>query len=465
MMPENKIDFDKESRRVGHILGLSGEVTVKLGNMRTQVYEVEGECDTYCLEYVIEKLRSYPGVKNSGVWFLIEKTFREALEAIPEGTGCQDPEKLLDNYSKGKPTHVCAGWFQKKEDGHSVGHSVGVTLYKGYLIVCNRGKGGDINNGTCIYQLKEPIDINKIKGVTSAISNSKEVFLENFKQLQATPIAMFPQKGQKHGTCAYVNKLSSIEAMHCLFSLMREAEENHLIDFNKAQFIEQGLQKYAEKAKDKNNPDARKAYKDFTRYTRDSEVDRMIEKMNEYQAQGNENMLRYYIGLSYKVIDEHSGSKTKSNEKSVEEVFRAKKLFDAIESAITLLHKNRGNMDSANLIGWYLPIAIAREYSAKKIAIEGLYKEFNDNLVGLETLLSKIGIQISKIGIQSKIKTDGFGSISTPHLRLYYKDSNAHLITPLKSVLQDNGITFYERRKGNKQSIAIIPKSGGKPER
>jgi hypothetical protein len=174
-------------------------------------------------------------------------------------------------------------------------HGVSVALYQDKLIITNRGDLGDQNYGSKIYQIPKDklhlIDADYIESLIRAGSRDSDRFFSLIKKLvdiqdpNVKPIQQFPSKGQKHGTCGFVNHKSSIEAFLYLFKL----EELNKLKPDEAQ----------KQAKDY----ARTHYKELTHQMREQEINQLIETIKKPgQSKAMEKM---YIELVEALLKEH----------------------------------------------------------------------------------------------------------------------------------------------------------------
>lgn len=340
-----------ETKRIGHVLGLSGKASVKFeAGTKTTELETEGSQYSRGIDYITEKLRNYhPPGKSLSLWEKIHNMFMfshgenakvllalfsiridklELAKIVQKG----QLNDMLDNaavsaistmsrsqlnrYVDEEPCLIDTGWS---------GHGISVVLYKGYMIVSNRGEGMDPRGGTLIYKLSPQITqmklqeyLNKLNmggiNLQSSLSKSKILELLQIMSSDKEPLLAFPQKTQEHGTCGYANKKAAIEGLLCLFNLE-----------NQGKLTDDNIRKYPV------DYPYRVDYKEFTKYTADSEIERILEKVRIAERRNDKDEIAFLINLAFTVVLEHPGKYTLNAIKAREEIERADKLMQIIK--------------------------------------------------------------------------------------------------------------------------------------
>ncbi len=306
---------------LGHVLGLSGTVTasirIKSTTSHVQVtMPFEGSFDIRSYNILINKMTTYkksltaksPYIKHIDK---IVAAFAYMLNQLTGLSGYHDyaPDRLRERYKNDEITNLIAGWFK---------HSIGLSLYKGFLILSNRGEGGDQDFGTKIYKIEGLITQEWVRKIIDKTLNGSELntLLKRVVNL-AKPIAIFPNKGQKHGTCSYVNILSSVEAQFCLL----EAERLR-------KFTPAGI---AQIAQQMTNPLTRNQgeYKKLTAFNRFTEINDLTKDINDnYKHKSGLNDL--YLELCKAIILQHHGKATTNQVKKDNERQMVMQLFESL---------------------------------------------------------------------------------------------------------------------------------------
>lgn len=302
--------YTELATRTGHTLGLSdSDITISFnGAKKTEFIKFEGSFSEISQTYLIEHLQNYLETENPEDKQHFQTIYETFSFVHDQYKNRQTAGKnLFDRYRKGEMTFLASGWS---------GHSVGITLYKGYLIYTNRGSGGDQLQGTKIFKLRSPdqIDENIIAKIfNQQQSGDKQDLLDLLTQIVDlnAPLISFPSKGQKRGTCSYANHISSIEAM---LALLAANEINpHFTDKQLTSIAESKIQKRETGS-----------YKQFTRFARNQEIDRLIERaksLTEYP-----DPMEFYYTLFKIIITQHHGQ-SHSALKDQEEIKQARKML------------------------------------------------------------------------------------------------------------------------------------------
>jgi hypothetical protein len=279
--------FEAEAMRAEHIMGLDGTMEFQT-NKGVVSRQGSGNYASTSLGYLNEKLNSYIPTLNPEDrkdWVKIRNTFTIAQQEAKNGNPV---DCVKDNLKR-----IKAGANESSRElvhlGNSMWlgddpHNIGITFYGNYMIVCDRGMYGGQKDCTKIYKVDpEKITSDQLAKLQSS-PEDPNVILSTINEIadNKSPMATFPSKFQKFGTCNYSNRLTSIEPMLCLVKLDRQGKLN-----------DEAIKEYSQ-SKD------RKAYKTFTRYNRDTEANRMISKMNA--ANGNPQLQAMYANLVIEIV-------------------------------------------------------------------------------------------------------------------------------------------------------------------
>lgn len=309
-----------ESTRAGHIIGITGVIGSKKDQyLKTMLYEVESNWSSITIKYLNEKLSLYNPNEYQAEWAIIKSVFSETEKDVEKTANTSRQaitmcDEQLDRYNQGKPILICTGWS---------GHDFSVVFYKGYMIITNRGSGGTHNEGSIVYKLKNNLtatDINEIQMISHShfTPKNRQEIQSKLKSLAQEQVASFPQKPQKKGTCSYVNKLAAVEGMHCLLTLDKEQKLN-----------DSEIRKYAA-----NN--TRSAYKDFTRFCRQSEVERVLYLIEDAQSNQKHEQLSVMVNIAFKMIEKMK-RKDGSIQKFIDETSNAEALLAKVLDHKSLL--------------------------------------------------------------------------------------------------------------------------------
>ncbi|MBI2792955.1 MAG: hypothetical protein HYX61_13495 [Gammaproteobacteria bacterium] len=319
--------FEAEAMRAEHIMGLDGKMEFKSNNGIVS-RKGSGNYASTSLGYLNEKLNAYiPTLQSEDRpdWLKIRNAFTKAQQEAKNGNPVDCVKDNLKRIKAGADkdsrelVHLGNSmWFGEDP------HSIGITFYGNYMVVCDRGMYGGEKDCTKIYKIdpKEitsdqlerlqstPNDPKVILGTISEIANNKE------------PIATFPSKLQKFGTCNYSNRLTSVEPMLCLVKLDRQGKLN-----------DEAIKEYSQ------NKD-RKAYKSFTRYNRDTEANRIITKMNA--ANKNPELQAMYANLVIEIVKNRQKyiDKMSDPDKAEAETKRNDKFLSAVAKIYTKLEES-----------------------------------------------------------------------------------------------------------------------------
>ncbi|MBS0286762.1 MAG: hypothetical protein JSR17_05660 [Proteobacteria bacterium] len=300
--------------KAGHVLGLSGLIQFQVGTTQYR-FDPEGEYSSVSLQYITEHLALYNQKHPSGVCEAITEAYQFSLSLSHASTNHYHEiagKFFANHYQAGKLVYLSSGWYK---------HGIGIALYGDYLIYCNRGQAGDQRFGCKVFRIKDKSKINQEffnKIGTWHFKSATE--LHNLLSTVIdfdSPTLKFRCKGQRHGTCAYVNAKSIVEALIVMiqagpYSSKAELDEAYNTEYK------------------------RKKYKCFTSFVRDLEIDELIVSM--FYAQ-NIELLHFYAHLAKEIIRQHHG-KGRGYIKDNEEIKRAYNFYHRIPDKVKRLMDN-----------------------------------------------------------------------------------------------------------------------------
>ncbi len=317
-----------ETKRASHTMGLDSNMGFKDSSLdETREVRGRGVSTEHSLEFLNEKLAEYkPPENEAGVWTAIKDTFVRAereLSVELDDRAELDRQRILENPPQ--LVHLGQSWWT---GAHA--HAIGVTFFGDYMIVCNRGNGGPLNNCTHVYPFdRSKITAEQLQTLQSIPNNDSgagsKLLLNTLQKIAATgtakrlpdgkvkPLATFPSTPQKYGNCNYANKIASIEAMICLQKLHNQGNLNP-----------ESIQAYSER------PENRRSYKAFTKASRESEVNRLISKIE--QAKGNDQLLAAYLTVAIETVKQRAElwQKRPNAQKTKDEKERLARLMDTV---------------------------------------------------------------------------------------------------------------------------------------
>lgn len=412
-------------KKASHSLGLSFQVTFPASKSATmngvtlqEPYQIlEKSEGTYGMEgihFLDAKLKKYKKCnlelanKLKTPWSSIKNAFDFRVKL--------DPSSHWENvtrYKNNEMVIIPAGW---------TGHAVSLVFYKNKLIITNRGIHGDQSFGSKIYSIPD----NKLHLIDNSLFHEinncryqKSIHLHKVLDRLVdieNPLAKFPSKGQKHGTCGFVNHKSSIEAMLYLLAL-----DNRNISEEKAKQY------------------ARKQYKEFTHFIREDEVNEIIKTI---QDEKNKAKFDLYIQLVKQIIIEHHSTPDQKEEKESPirvknvEMDRTLRLINALpKSYLDAIKKD------PNLVE---PLKICLDYQA------------NTKLKKADQVNFKPSFSIEKrknlIKIYERLRNFVSGIDETSSLQALFnrnqierKQVAENMLNLLKYVLQDNNKADLEK--------------------
>lgn len=311
-----KVNKQLAVKRAGHIFGLSGAMDVAGKKM-----PFEGASQSYTLPILLEKIGNYTASANASAavkkrFDKINTAFKCALDMDRAQKSFESKYITKEELMKAEQGISAFARYKNGELGHlPVGapeHGFGITIYKGYLILTNRGANAFIHNktvyGTVIYKIRDEKNLLNLGQDHSWMQSWQTVFEAAMKVVDIQkPIALFAQTGQKHGTCTYVNELASNEGMLCLLAL---DEQGKLDDRN--------IQAYAQE------PNNRAAYKDFTKFARDSEAQKLAHDIRLTKGDTFEALdeREFYYDLVKNILLQHPGNTKQGTAKYHAEIER-----------------------------------------------------------------------------------------------------------------------------------------------
>lgn len=301
-------------KKVGHVLGLSGKIKFQVDTTKYR-FDPEGEYSTVSLQYIAEHLALYQQKYPTEAGELITQAYQFSLSLAHLSTNHYKPNAALlfaNRYHEGKLVYLSTGWE---------GHGIGLGFYGDYLIICNRGKDGDQHHGCQVYKIKNKSKLteeffNKLGTWRFRDSKGLNAVLATVIDLDK-PMLKFRCKGQRHGTCSYVNAKSIVEALIVLTQASQNPTVNELADIYNTEY-------------------KRKKYKDFTRFVRDLEIDELI--VNMFYAK-DKTLLHFYANLSKEIIRQHHG-KGRGFIKDKDELKRAWNFYTRIPEKVKRIINN-----------------------------------------------------------------------------------------------------------------------------
>ncbi len=289
-VPEKDYEFIFAAQKSGHILGLNKPIKLSI-NHEKKMFTTEGAVNHQSLTFLIEKINAYLGYiqqkkakkRDYDAFILLAEMLNKTIQKIYPHTHLYKPDSaklLYEEYLNNQFLILTSGWK---------GHTIGIGVLNGALVVCNRGPGTLPGKGTNIYPILHPelmteewfkkiIDLDNKKNILDLNSILSQVVDLN------SPKITFPSNPQKHKNCSYANIKSLLEGMLYLLS---SDKENILENIDPV------------------NIKNRKKYKNFTAFARSHELFSILKKINLSQNSG--------LQLSfYKKLLQNNFSKKKS---------------------------------------------------------------------------------------------------------------------------------------------------------
>ncbi|MGD9592186.1 MAG: hypothetical protein AB7V32_06665, partial [Candidatus Berkiella sp.] len=330
-LPTQISEGQRLATRVSHVFGYNNykKTPIEITNLSLNSnveYDLafEGNTADVSLGYLIDLLSGY-STEFTDEFKMIQNCFSNTQKKLVPNIGMlnydtihkhkdnkysKEADELSLNYKRNEMVYLAAGWE---------GHSVGITLFEGYLMVCNRGEHGDQKNGIKIYKIndKDKIDSKWILSMANCTS-----YDEHKKLLQQVinpdaPLIKLPVKGQKHGNCTLANSRSSVAGM--LF-MLKAKEKGGVENLNSHEIA--NLRK-----------ECMSEYKKFSEYTRQKTFYNLIKEVQSLQGTElnemkvtKENQAKWsYILVSIRAYLEQHHDKNKPNE-----LARGKILFEIL---------------------------------------------------------------------------------------------------------------------------------------
>lgn len=328
-------------KRFGHILGITNTITINSPIKGEKiVIKSEGnytlpsnmELNKQLEKYLAKLKIDSPNSTQYSQWEMIAKAFKEEEKFLKHGIEPKDKvttQDLLKRINKGELTTFPGGWNK---------HAITIVFYKDYLIVCNRGVGRHPDeHGTHIYKMsKEAKEILNEPGYFESLrptpdATEMSVMQSRMDRLikECTAVAALPTKSQKHGTCSFVNAKSACEGILFVQNLMALEEQYKL--------TQETALNSDQKRIDSAKQSARKGYKQFTTYLRDTEINQLISEMKEKDAdiETYHGIIRAYLEQHFTNLDKYfkdpDNRDASKDDKRILELKRAKILLDALD--------------------------------------------------------------------------------------------------------------------------------------
>lgn len=232
---------------------------------------------------------------------------REGFHKEAERFGDHSPEaieKIIENYEVGGLEIISTGWFE---------HAFTVAIKDGYLFLSNRGdkasQFGFIQANVMVFKLKDNAPFREVLPILRDRSfytpNNVMSALGNLVDLKQ-PLASFPSKDQKRGTCAFVNAKSIIEAILYFLKLQKQIAEPGLERKMAGDVEPSAIKEHAQKY-------ARKQYKLLTHGIRALDLEGRIKRLRDnMDATGNKMIVETEYQILKEIIVNHYG-KIKGN--------------------------------------------------------------------------------------------------------------------------------------------------------
>jgi len=181
---------------MGHFLGVKGNVK---SNNYSGMWTSPG---ISAFQKVLSNHHPKQGYKPE--FEQIQKAFN-AISSIKSTSVEQSAKQNFDTYRKGELIILPSGWPE---------HSITVAAINGYLVVGNRGDGGNLSGGCVIHKLNRELAQEDIAVLLKM--KSKDIIInkiQNLSQNSREPVCILPLKEQKYGTCAIANKKACVAGL------------------------------------------------------------------------------------------------------------------------------------------------------------------------------------------------------------------------------------------------------------
>ncbi len=316
----NKVVNERQTelgKRVSHILGL-GKIKLKRNTQQEHELSYQGSFSKNAIPWVMHALEKYNENVTETIFMKIESAFKLAQDVLVDNK--KYTQDVIKDYQAGNLIVLPTQW---------VGHATCVVLKKvgtdTLLSFTNRGLGGDQAFGTKVYKVKAGADINHfikkmlidVCSIDGRLLKPEETrqFLESSLESvvdRDNPLDKLPQKGQKWGTCGVANRKGAIlGAIYLLeYEKMLLGNDELLKSNPLSKDIKQNDE--LDKLKEKCKANSKLAYKNFTNFIRNEELDRLIEEI-EHAKVGGEIDLSFYYDILVNIVLEHKEFDKKNN--------------------------------------------------------------------------------------------------------------------------------------------------------
>ncbi len=310
------MDFLKQK---GHSLGISATITIDDIKSEPERIKLEGYQNVRSLfnlanfaKHYQNSIASKKGSEQIAEYLgRINSAYQDVLGFVSLAKNASDLLEKIKN-DRMNPTILTAGWDS---------HTLSIAFFGDYIILSNRGGGREkADYGTRIYKRTPETDKvlteEYIKGLQDATADSETILKRiNILLPASNLIEEMESQDQKHGTCSFVNHKSIMRPILYLMERKRLAKAKGVSEDDKDVIKEAHVF-------------AKKAYKDYTRWMRDKEIDDIVAN---YKSGDIPQKVLDQLVAAY--IDQHFGlGKTpKDPEKRNFEIERAFRLLQAMD--------------------------------------------------------------------------------------------------------------------------------------
>lgn len=285
---KQRFEITKKIKEVGHILGLS-KVTIE--GVKTEGWF---PFESYALLQNVIKKHANKHPDSEG--FSEDAPLQTAIELAVnylKMDGQITHDDFINRHHQGLPTIIPTGW---------AGHGVTLVAWNDVLIVCNRGDK-KFDSPVAAYKISPPKEITKafLQEIIpeGEIPDSQQVIRAIRKLVDVEkPIAQFPGKEQKHGTCSFVNGKISICPILCFMKLLKLCGKA-FTEFN-SDFLASEKNKYYDALEE-----AEAEYKGFTNDMRDEEIEELSKEYSHLAPKSIER--KVYFQLLVAILKQHHG--------------------------------------------------------------------------------------------------------------------------------------------------------------
>lgn len=295
-------------KRAGHVLGMSGAVTLNLPDGNIRKINLEGrasfESTDVLLKLVSEFNKTNGYMQSQEIFARIEDSLK-LLKNYLRADGSTTLQDLLKYHNQGNPLIDSSGWLK-----HDVGFCFLEMEGKPYVVYCNRGMGkSPQDTGATVYPLLGKFDealLSKLAIANKSKMRSQEEMMKIFKTFIdfENPIARLPSKDQGHGTCSFVNLKSLLEGVYYLLTLQ---QLKRLLSSNRDEDKQMLKMMGVENEQQAHNYamiNAREEYKRFTMFIRNFELMQLLLGL---QFETNPMVQSVYIQLFQQYFSAHHG--------------------------------------------------------------------------------------------------------------------------------------------------------------